>query len=263
MKNRDQKLKEARIQTLKWMNEVLEKEELFIYASMTEELKQNQQAPSKLNQISLLWEELFPEKTHLAKPYRKKEEIWKGVDLPPNEIEEIKISNLLFKDDLLLIILKAGLQPFFSRPALKKLFKWALASNFNPNYFNGYITSVGFAAYSVQFDFLKILHASGADLVLEIKPEHVSPNMTTPAGSTLLHRLVEREFKNPKYQEMILFLMDVYKNPSPVDSQGNTPLSLASENFKPMIEEKLAELEKNKLKKIPRTQKKKGPINRL
>lgn len=247
-----QKIKNAKDKTLVLMNNINEQKSIQSFLDISGQNMPKWDPAHSLSKIPELWKGIFPEKTHIAHPHHKKEETWVGIDFPKEVLEKLKITQKGFKQDLIHVICSAGLEKKASRPALVKLLKWALASGLNPNEYNGRVTGVGLAAYSGQLDFLKILHASGADVCLEIRPQDYTSPLGNPIGSTLLHRLVEREPRYPHYVDLILFLMEVYENPSPVDSQGNTPLSLASPYLSPIIQAKIAQLEGLRLKKLPK-----------
>lgn len=261
--NYAQRIKVAKDKTIQALNYLYEQRELHGFFQMTGQSMPKWDAATGLSKIPALWEGLYPEKTHLAHPYGKKEETWRGIDFPESIRQKLKLMRNGYKEDLILVICNAGAQVKVSRPALIKLLKWALASNINPNEFNGRVTGVGLAAYSGQLDLLKVMHASGADMLLEIKPEHYSGKGGNPIGSTLLHRLTEREPRHSEYADLILFLMDVYPNPNPVDSLGNTPLSLASSDFAPLMRDKLAKMEKARLQSLPQPSKGTVEVKRL
>jgi hypothetical protein len=62
----------------------------------------------------------------------------------------------------------------------------------NPNLYNAGVTAVGLAGYVGSGRALAEFRAFGADLRLELRPEHAGPGMTA-IGTTLLHRLGQRD----------------------------------------------------------------------
>lgn len=177
--------------------------------------------------IQDIWDKSgLPLKKINALPFGKKQEEWMGIDIPKQFIIQMKTSTGgTGFDSFILLVCKIAYDVSGYKKELHLLLKWALASGFNPNEYNGKITPVGFTAYSGQLDLLQIMHAAGADFKLELTTEHTqNPEMV---GSTLLHRMAQKYSNENDKIKCACFLMEIYDHPLPRDGVGRTPLDLA------------------------------------
>lgn len=95
--------------------------------------------------------------------------------------------------DRLALVLARAIDLGEARPRALDDVRWAVAQGFNPNRYNGVVTPVGLAGYTGQVDLLELFQELGADLCLELIPEHAREcGAEDLAGTTLLHRLALR-----------------------------------------------------------------------
>ena len=96
----------------------------------------------------------------------------------------------------------------------------------NANLFNSGVTAVGLAAYLGHARTLAQMGAFGANLRLELSPEHApTPDMV---GSTLLHRISGRGIEKVAcIAEILAHCTRCFPTPLPLNAAGESPLDIA------------------------------------
>lgn len=94
-----------------------------------------------------------------------------------------------------------------------------------PTRFIAGVSSVGLSAYVGSHNALKAMLEAGADARLTLKPEHSLGS----SGSTLLHRVLEREGRNRVWVVQTLILSGQYPDPLPLTDAGVSPLDYAED----------------------------------
>lgn len=244
----DAQIKGVVQKSLDILRRISEDEEIALFSSLVGEKLPQIDILKNLGKIQSLWTGLgLPNRTIQAHPWGQKPQTWEGVEIPEKWLNKLRVQRSERKgfSTFILAICDFGQENKAKRQTLNSLMKWALASGFSANEYNGRVTGVGLAAYTGQLDLLKTMQAGGADLLLELKSEHLQDQSLV--GSTLLHRMAQRADDHRGKIEVAKFLMEVYENPMPVDNSGNTPLTHATGEMYSQLHAIAARREKEQL----------------